>query len=168
MLVTDLAMLICFGVLFPPLALVIALSVVKDVLSMKLAFRKYQAIMDSLNTQSQECERDSDQFGGNTGLKPRMMHLRDNMNKEILKAGAEIWNGVWNGIIMASWIWAFVLFDILSSAIGISSGLSVFLAMLVSPHFIQRIIPFWFKLKHTSFVTFMVSRDQTFRFSKHG
>jgi hypothetical protein len=147
MLVTDLAMLICFGVLFPPLALVIALSVVKDVLSMKISLGRYQTIMETLKNGNQVDDScDSENGVERFGLKDRMIKLRDDMNEEILKAGVEIWNGVWNGFIMASWIWAFVLFDTLSSAIGVSSGLSVLLGMLVSPHLLQRIIPMWPKL----------------------
>jgi hypothetical protein len=42
---TDLSMLICFGALFPPLAVIIALSILKDVMSIRLALEwKYNFI----------------------------------------------------------------------------------------------------------------------------
>jgi hypothetical protein len=44
-----------------------------------------------------------------------MVKVRESMDEEILKAGAGIWNGVWYGIVISTWIWGFVLFDTMSS-----------------------------------------------------
>jgi hypothetical protein len=43
--VTDLTMLICFGALFPPLAVIIAFSVLKELVSIRLALGRYCEIM---------------------------------------------------------------------------------------------------------------------------
>jgi hypothetical protein len=131
LLVTDLSMLICFGALFPPLALVIGLSVIKDVINTRLSISSYDYAIEASTEEQYK--------NGISGLKDRMLKLRDSINEEILKAGMEIWNGVWYGVVMASWIWAFVLFDTLSSSVGVLRGVWILLLMAISPFVWDRI-----------------------------
>jgi hypothetical protein len=130
LMVTDVSMLICFGAVFPPLALVIALSVVKDVIGVHFSLDRYQTIMESI--------QDQDGFK----LKELMLQLKSNMHQEILKAGEEIWYGVWYGVVMASWIWAFVLFDTLSTTQGVIRGLWVLVVMAMSPFILTLMLKF--------------------------
>jgi hypothetical protein len=118
LLVTDLTMLICFGALFPPLAVIIALSVLKDVMSIRLALGRYCEIMEAVQDES---------------LKEQMVKVREAMDEEMLKAGAGIWNGVWHGMVMGTWIWGFVLFDTMASVEGVGKGLAVLMCMLCCP-----------------------------------
>jgi hypothetical protein len=118
-------MLICFGALFPPLALVIALSLFKDIMNIRLLLGRYYMIMKVTigDTEREENEKP-------VGIQQeRMLKPQNSMNEEIMKAGVEIWNGVWYGVIMASWIWAFVLFDTLSSSVGLIEGIWVLIFM---------------------------------------
>jgi hypothetical protein len=124
LLVTDLTMLICFGALFPPLAVIITLSVLKDVMSIRLALGRYCEIMEAVQDEN---------------LKEQMVKVRGSMDEEMLKAGAGIWKGVWNGIVLSTWIWGFVLFDTMASVEGVGKGLCVLIGMIISP-FIMRIV----------------------------
>jgi hypothetical protein len=117
-LVTDISMLICFGVLFPPLAIIIALSVVKDVVSNRLTLSRFVYITESLQDER---------------LKLQMLQLKTVIDQEVVKAGQTLWSGVWHGIVMSTWIWAFVLFDTLASTVGVIQGLWVLIVMLVAP-----------------------------------
>ena len=78
---TDLVMLICFGALFPPLAVIviIAVSVLKDVMSIRLALGRYCEIMDAVKDE---------------GVKDQMRKVRESMDAEMLRAGAGIWKSV--------------------------------------------------------------------------
>ncbi len=62
-----------------------------------------------------------------------MNQLKEVMDREILKASKEIWNGLWYGMVMGTWIWAFVLFDTLASSVGVLEGLWVLVLMIASP-----------------------------------
>jgi hypothetical protein len=124
LLVTDLTMLICFGSLFPPLAVIIALSVLKDVMSIKLALGRYCEIMEAVQDES---------------LKEQMVKVKEAMDEEMLRAVAGIWNGMWYGMVISTWIWGFVLFDTMASVEGVEKGLCVLIGMIVSP-FIIRIV----------------------------
>jgi hypothetical protein len=119
-IVTDLSLLICFGAIFPPLSFVIIFSVLKDIMSIKLALGRFYIITNSIN---------------DIGVRERLLKLRDNMNEDMMKARAEIWNGLWYGLVISSWIWAFVLFDTLSSSVGVMRGLWVLIIMIINPFF---------------------------------
>jgi Leucine-rich repeat (LRR) protein len=122
LLVTDLTMLICFGALFPPLSVVITFSVLKDVVSIKLALGRYCEIMESPVLDER--------------LKEQMIKVRESIYKEMLKAGLGIWSGVLYGMLVGAWIWGFVLFDTMASVEGVATGLYVLIGMTISPFFI--------------------------------
>jgi hypothetical protein len=125
LLVTDLTMLICFGALFPPLAVIIALSVLKDIMSIKLAFGRYCEIMEAVQDES---------------LKEQMVKLKESMDEEMLTAVVGMWNGLWYGIVISTWIWGFVLFDTMASVEGVEKGLCVLIGMIVSPVIIRIVL----------------------------
>jgi hypothetical protein len=125
LLVTDLTMLICFGALFPPLAVIIALSVLKDVMSFRLALGRYCEIMEAVQDES---------------LKEQMVKVRESLDEEMLKAGAGIWNGVVYGMVVSTWIWGFVLLDTMASVEGVGKGLCVLIGMVVSPFIIRSVL----------------------------
>jgi hypothetical protein len=66
-------------------------------------------------------------------LKEQMVKVRESMDEEMLKAGAGIWNGVWYGMVISTWIWGFVLFDTMASVEGVGKGLCVFVGMVACP-----------------------------------
>jgi hypothetical protein len=134
LLVTDMTMLVCFGALFPPLAVIIAFSVLKDVISTRLALGRYCEIMEAIQD---EC------------LKERMVKIKESMNNEILKAGAEMLNGLWCGMVLGTWIWAFVLFDTMASSEGVWRGIAVLTAMILCPFVFHWAMKFQ-KLKQNS------------------
>jgi hypothetical protein len=146
---TDISMLLCFGALFPPLAVIIALSVLKDVMSIRLALGRYCEIMEAVQDES---------------LKEQMVKVRESMDEEMLKAGAGIWNGVWYGMVMGTWIWGFVLFDTMASVEGVGKGLCVFVGMVCCPFFFVSIFwglkrCLWKLLVHTQRPNGCVERD---------
>jgi hypothetical protein len=98
---------------------VIVFSVLKDIMNMRLALGRYQGIMDAVSSDAE--------------VKEQMLKLREQVHEEMLTAGVEIWNGLWYGLMVSSWIWAFVLFDTLSSSVGVREGLWVLIVMIVSP-----------------------------------
>jgi predicted membrane-bound spermidine synthase len=73
-------------------------------------------------------------------LKEQMVKVRESMDEEMLKAGAGIWNGVWYGMVVSTWIWGFVLFDTMASVEGTNKGLCVLIGMVVSPFLIRVIL----------------------------
>jgi Leucine-rich repeat (LRR) protein len=136
-LATDLSMLICFGILFPPLAIVIAFSVLNDVLSIRMAMGRYQAILNDMEEEK---------------LREELVRLKDMMNADIIKAGVGIWNGLWHGIITAAWIWAFILFDTLASAVGAEQGFWISIVMAICPillHYLTEAFSPWTLRSHS-------------------
>jgi hypothetical protein len=121
----DIAMLICFGALFPPLAVIIALSILKDVMSMRMALGRYGEIMETMQDDH---------------LKEQMTKLRASIDGEILNAGTGIWDGVWYGMVMGTWIWAFILFDTMMATQGVDKGLGMLIGMIVSPFLLHYLL----------------------------
>jgi hypothetical protein len=119
LLVTDMTMLLCFGALFPPLAVVIGLSVLKDVMSIRLALGRYCEIMETVQDES---------------LKEQMVKVRRSMDEEMLTGRTEIWHGVCYGMVMSTWIRGFVLFDTMASSEGVAMGICVIIAMIACPY----------------------------------
>jgi hypothetical protein len=119
---TDMTMLICFGALFPPLAVIISLSILKDVLSIRLALGRYCEVMEAVQNES---------------VKEQMVKVKDSMDIEILKARAGIWNGVWYGMVVGTWIWGFVLFDTIASMEGVGQGFCLLIGMASCPFFVR-------------------------------
>jgi hypothetical protein len=117
-LVTDLSVLICFGLLFPPLALIVALSILKDIISIKMTLQKYDTIMSNVSDET---------------MREQMKVLRVSIHDEMTTARVSIWDGVWQGIILSTWIWAFVLFDTLASSVGVMEGLWILVVMVACP-----------------------------------
>jgi hypothetical protein len=153
---TDMSILMGFGALFPPSAVVIAFSILKDVMSIKLALGRFCKIMEAVQDES---------------LKEQMVKVKKNMDSEMLKAGAAIGNGVWHGIVMGTWVWGFVLFDTLASTEGVGKGLVVMIGMWLCPFILYYAIriPFswnekslcgnWYQQQH--------SNAQANRFDSH-
>jgi hypothetical protein len=93
------------------LAVVLAVSVIKDVMNVRLSLGKYCSIMGGV-----EDER----------VKKQMMELKVCLDREILQGGDEMRSGIWYGLLITTWIWAFVLFDTLASSVGVKEGIWVF------------------------------------------
>jgi hypothetical protein len=98
--------------------LLIALSILKDSMGMKLALGRYGQIMEAMQD-------------GN--LKKQMIKMKLSIDEEMMKAREGIWNGVWYGIIMGTWIWGFVLFDTMASVEGWKTGLWVVIPVVICP-----------------------------------
>jgi hypothetical protein len=131
-------MLICFGALFPPLAVIIALSVLKDVMSIRLALGRYCEIMEAVQDGS---------------LKEQMVKVRESMDEEMLKAGAGIWNGVWYGLVMGTWIWGFVLFDTMASTEGAHKGWVLIIVLCLCPLIVYAAVHIALHYKHNEVKT---------------
>jgi hypothetical protein len=100
------------------LTIIIALSVLKDVMGIRLALGKYHLIMEQLEDEA---------------LKEETVSVKETIDREILKVGHGLWHGLWNGLVISSWIWAFVLFDTLSSSAGVIEALWVLVLMIAAP-----------------------------------
>jgi hypothetical protein len=124
MLVTDLSLLVCFGIVFPPIAIVVAISIFKDIINLKLVLGRYYFLSD----QVQDPE-----------LKEIMSTIGAAINDEMTIAAKEIWKGLQYGLILSTWIWAFILFDTLAASIGLIPGLCILLIMIFSPFILYRL-----------------------------
>jgi hypothetical protein len=150
LLVTDLSMLLCFGVLFPPLAIVIGFSVIKDIMNVRISLGKYYGLMNAVQDES---------------LKTQMMQLKDTMDNEILVVGENIWSGIWYGVILATWIWAFILFDTIASSVDIVTGLGLLLVMIACPFILsglQKVVGVAWNMRTRSMEKTKVLKQDTF------
>ena len=120
-LITDLSMLICFGALFPPLALVIAVSIGKDIFDIKLALGRIELIIEELTEEGQD------------ELKVLMMKAREKIYHDIKIAEVEVVKGLWWGLSIATVVWGFVLLDTLSPYMGPLKSVWVIVFMAVVP-----------------------------------
>jgi hypothetical protein len=73
-------------------------------------------------------------------LKEQMVKVRESMDEEMLKAGAGIWNGVWHGMVISTWIWGFVLFDTMASVEGVEKGLWLLIGMIAFPFIVNVVL----------------------------
>ena len=115
-MVTDISMLVCFGTLFPPLALVIALSIYKDTVDVRLGIGRFHKLI------GMDCAM---------SVRDRLVKVREAVYVELISAETEIVSGIWYGMCLASIIWAFVLFDALSSSVGLSTLASVWIVAVM-------------------------------------
>jgi hypothetical protein len=99
-------------------------------MSIRLALGRYCEIMEAVQDES---------------LKEQMVKVRESMDEEMLKAGAGIWNGVWYGMVISTWIWGFVLFDTMASVEGVGKGLVLLIGMIVCPFVLFVIFSFFMK-----------------------
>ena len=118
-MVADLSLLIGFGAMFPPLALLIALSIVKDVYHARFGMGRLARISIS-----------------NYKWKDRLLKIRHSIQRDYLVSNSIITRGVWCGLCISSVIWAFVLFDVLSSSVGSINSVWIVILMVVSPFLI--------------------------------
>ena len=134
--VTDFSMLISFGILFPPLAFVIAISLLKDTWEMRLSLGRLNQLSLKLTTNlsSTSTITDRETVSGWKVRIDKMLHI---VEKETKDAQQMIWSGVWYGTCISVWIWAIVLFDILSVDIGIARSIWMVAVMLVLPYIIR-------------------------------
>jgi hypothetical protein len=117
--VVNLSTLICFGMLFPPLAFVIALSIWRELVSIKMVLGKLHCVLQSLVDLS---------------LKQRVVKFQAMIHRELFDAEVEIVQGVWYGVCVASSIWGFVLFDTLSALMGAIASIWIAVLMGLSPY----------------------------------
>ncbi len=88
--------MIGFGVLFPPLAVVIAISIWKELLDLRVALGRWQAIIEATQDPS---------------LKERLLVLSVGIDNEWARCEKQIVDGVGYGLFLSTLIWAFVLLD---------------------------------------------------------
>jgi hypothetical protein len=118
-LLMDFALLLALAPLFPPLAFIATFSILKDVLEVHLGLlhvKKCAAVCDSM-------------------LKERIQSIYNQIYKEANDAfqGLFALHGIKYTIIIATWIWAFVLFDTVSPFLGILKSLWIVLLIVLFP-----------------------------------
>jgi hypothetical protein len=115
---TDLALLSSLGLLFPPLALIILFSMWKQMIEVKLALNRYDSIMDNVSDE---------------GVRLHMLQIRCLIERELNEANRYITEGYWYGMVVATWLLAFILFDTIAPSVGAGGGIAMAVVMTSSP-----------------------------------
>lgn len=117
-MVTDVSMLFTFGTLFPPLSLVVWVSIVKDIWSLQLSLGRMWSIAQRVQ---------------DTSIRARIVTVVDKVLQELYNMNKVVWQGLWYGVMVSSWIWAMLLFDTLSSTEGISKSIWIPIVLAMTP-----------------------------------
>jgi Leucine-rich repeat (LRR) protein len=115
---TDLALLSSLGLIFPPLALIILFSLWKQMIEVKLALNRYDSIMDNVS---------------DGGVRLHMLQIRCLIERELNEASRYITEGYWYGMVVATWLLAFILFDTMAPSVGTEGGIAIVVVMASSP-----------------------------------
>jgi hypothetical protein len=148
-IVTDFSLLLAFGVLCPPLGFVIALSIVKDCWEIRLALGRLRCLLDSIrSTQDAKLvlldDDDDVQIDSRARVCERISRVYKQIQNEAIAATSVITDGIWCSLCVSVFIWAFVLFDTLSPAVGITQSIAIVVLMVTAPY-VGRLISqsFW-------------------------
>eukprot|EP01033_Poteriospumella_lacustris_P016438 gene16438-11754_t len=172
-MVTDASMLLGFGAVFPPLAVVIGVSMCKDTLDLRLSLGRLQGIVarHALYVQRWEAAqarlgRASALFGGAAttattvaaswsytdddvaaGLRQQWARLQTVQQRvvgeELAALDAVVRRGIWHGLCLSVCIWAFVLFDTAAATGGDTASAWVVVTMVASPHVVWAALWLW-------------------------
>jgi hypothetical protein len=115
---TDLALLSSLGLIFPPLALIILFSLWKQMIEVKLALNRYDSIMDNVS---------------DGGVRLHMLQIRCLIERELSEANRYITEGYWYGMVVATWLLAFILFDTMAAGGSTKQAVGLVTVMLTSP-----------------------------------
>lgn len=118
------SMVICFGALFPPLALVIAVSIVKDCWEVRLALGRIEQYIEYYNNV-------------NMNMVKNLIQIRYQIHQSLSDGVVLLMEHIWASVYVSVWIWAFVLFDILSPVAGIENSVGILVMMIVSPYILK-------------------------------
>jgi hypothetical protein len=118
----DLVLLLCLGALFPLLALVIAISVCKDCWEIRCALGRLSLIVSSTNDLAEDT------------IKQRLKSLQEKVHQESTGMTSLLQEGLWLGIRLSVCIWAYILFDTLSPAVGFGQSLWFVVLMILLPY----------------------------------
>ena len=133
--VTDFSLLLAFGILCPPLAFIICLSIAKDCLEIRLALGRLLHITDLIKGASVALVNGDDSVrNSRSTMCDRINTVHQHLEQEVLDARDVIFDGIWYSLCVAVWIWAFVLFDTLSPAVGIGNSVAMVVLMLLTPY----------------------------------
>ncbi len=118
------SMVICFGALFPPLALVIAVSIVKDCWEVRLALGRIEQYIEYYNNK-------------NMNMVKNLLQIRYQIHQSLSDGVVLLMEHIWASVYVSVWIWAFVLFDILSPVAGIENSVGILVMMIVCPYILK-------------------------------
>eukprot|EP01033_Poteriospumella_lacustris_P003326 gene3325-2455_t len=124
-MVTDASMLLGFGAVFPPLAVVIGVSMCKDTLDLRLY-------------------TDDDVAAGLRQQWARLQTVQQRVvGEELAALDAVVRRGIWHGLCLSVCIWAFVLFDTAAATGGDTASAWVVVTMVASPHVVWAALWLW-------------------------
>ena len=158
--VSAISVMLAYAMIFPPLVLVIALSILSDTWEIRLSLGRMKQVMMQLedeervkkvrmkedgideqekgeksvrkNSKGEESEKVS-----RSALIVRLDNVIKHMNDELHNANDIVWVGIWYSLCVSVWIWAFVLFDVLSAEIGIAKSIPMVIVMISLPYVVR-------------------------------
>lgn len=135
-LTTDIVLFLSFGVMFPPLALLIFISLLKDITLEQFwlakLFSSYLGYQGGIPTHSQAKLRE-------------ILELLDGKYEVWV---ANIWNGLWWSGLVGVWFWSFCLYDTLAVKEGPLQSIWIILVLALSPlwiHWLVMVFHLWFQ-----------------------
>lgn len=125
-LVTDLLMLLTFGILFPPLSVVIFLSMIVYLMDHHMALQSLQDVASA-----------------NTSTTDVWQQWLARLHVEIQQTYAYLLRPMWAVAQLTALFWSFTLFDTLGDVVGALAASGIVIAMSVMPGFIYLCLWFW-------------------------
>lgn len=120
-MIVELAMVLAFGVVFPPLAIVGLWSIFVDVRMSELILARLFALYEDIGT-SEECP---------------LQELIDVTNMKFAKFDEKLLRGISLSATISAAFWAVVLFDMLGDVTGTYGALWIALVMLTAPYWLH-------------------------------
>jgi hypothetical protein len=117
-LVTDVAIMMSFGILFPPLLCIVALSIIIEIYAWRALLGQWKLAID---------------FESNSDIKQEMKLILDLLGKDIEGLQLAIISGFTMSIVVSTWFWSFSLFDILGDSVGGHNASWIAATMIVCP-----------------------------------
>jgi hypothetical protein len=108
-LITDYTVLLCFGVMFPPLAIIVTISILKDLIIWRLSLLRLVKWFQT--------EEDVE-------VKSRLLNILSNVDSSLKGMYKVMSWGMWMSILVSCTFWSFCLFDTLGDQLGALDHLS--------------------------------------------
>jgi hypothetical protein len=133
--VVDFVLILCIGSLFPLLAFVIALNIVKDCWKLRVVLTKLQVWINQASmivVATNDADDGSDDK--KLDLQKRLVKLQQHICSMLYSVIPLVRDGISLGIRMSVWIWAYIVLDVLASEVGVRDSIAMTVVILVLPY----------------------------------
>jgi hypothetical protein len=143
--VTDFAVFCSFGVLFPPLAIVIAISMLKDLILWRMVISRFVLTFEDLLLQQNTINNNNSLsqpicMSAVQVLLAKFHHILQRLGLQLKDIAIAYLQSIRMVVLLSAGFWAFAIFDMLGSASSLVVTITMVCLLITSPYWIVALI----------------------------